>query len=222
MTESAIQRTNMVESQIRPSDVTDRRILRAMAQVPREQFVPACVATLAYMDGAVPLSATTRQAPNVRSLMAPRIFAKLIQLAEVESGDRVLIVGAGTGYSAAILARMAASVVALECDEGLAAAATPALAGLTNVSVVRGPLPQGAADRGPFQAIVVEGTVAERPDTLLSQLAPGGRLVAVVNEGGVGRATVWRRAGDHYGMTASFEAAAGRLPGFERAVPFVF
>ena len=214
MTDSAVQRTNMVESQIRPSDVTDRRILRAMADVPRETFVPAAVATLAYMDGAVPLQ-------GARSLMSPRMFAKLIQLAQVEATDRVLIVGAATGYSAAILARMAAKVVALECDEALAAEAKTRLAGLPNVEVATGPLPEGRAPHAPFQVIIVEGLVWQRPDQVLAQLAPSGRLVAVLVEGGVGRATVWQRVGNHFGMTVGFEATGSPLPGFERPVAFV-
>lgn len=221
MTDSATQRLNMVESQIRPSDVTDRRILRAMSDVPRELFVPTAVATLAYMDGQVPLQPGMRGS-LARTLMAPRTFAKMVQLAAIEAGDRVLVVGAGMGYGTAIIARLAASVTALECDATLAAAAKGALSGVSNVSVVEGALTAGAAAQQPYQAIVVEGTVWQRPDTLISQLAPGGRLVAVLADGSVSQATVWRRIGDHTGATSAFEAAATALPGFERSVEFVF
>ena len=192
-----------------------------MSDVARERFVPQAVATLAYMDSAVPLHPVIRHAP-VRSLMPPRTFAKLVQLAEVDGADAVLIVGAGMGYSSAILTRIAGRVVALESDEALFAHATTALADVPNLTLVDGPLIEGAVGKGPFQVIIVEGTVWERPDGLLAQLAPGGRLVAVLNDGGVGRATVWRRVGNHYGVTSSFEAVVGPLPGFERATPFVF
>ena len=141
------QRTNMVESQVRPSDVTDRRILRAMAEVPRELFVPDALRSLAYGDGGV------RLAKGGRSLMAPRTFAKLLQAANLEQTGSVLIVGAGTGYSAAVASPLAAEVVALECDERLAGQARKALAdlGLGNVSVVTGELPDGWVQEAPYE-----------------------------------------------------------------------
>ena len=223
MIDSARQRLNMVESQIRPSDVTDRRILRAMSEVAREAFVPQAVASLAYMDEPVVLEAnTSKPAAMRRTLMPPRSFAKLVQLASIEPSDRVLIVGAGRGYSAAIIARLAATVVALESDETLAAAAKGALAGLENVSVVTGPLPEGRATAPAFDAVIVEGMVWERPLKLLSQLKDGGRLAAVLQTGGVGQATLWTRVGDHHAQTIAFEAQASPLPGFERPKAFVF
>ena len=215
MIDSAIQRTNMVESQIRPSDVTDRRILRAMADIPREGFVPAGVASLAYMDGPVPLASPRR------ALMAPRTFARLVQLMGIEATDRVLIVGCGTGYGAAIVSRLAGSVIALECEEALASVAKTNLAGHSNVTVATGPLPDGAAAQGPYQVILVEGAVWERP-ALLSQLAPSGRLAAILNDGSVSRATLWRRVGDVFGATPAFDAVAGDLPGFKPRATFVF
>jgi protein-L-isoaspartate(D-aspartate) O-methyltransferase len=222
MTDSALQRLNMVESQIRPSDVTDRRILRAMSEVPRERFVPTAMATLAYMDTAVPLEASGDASAMARSLMSPRIFAKLVQLAAIENSDRVLIVGVGGGYSAAIIARMAASVVALEADEIWTARAAKALADTSNITFAHGSLPLGAPQHGPYDVIFVEGLVWAPPSTLLNQLAPDGRLVATSNEGSVQRATVWRRIGDKWGATTSFEAEAGALPGFEPKREFVF
>src|SRR5450631_997202 len=137
MIDAAEQRTNMVESQVMPSDVTDRRILQAMGSVPRERFVPPVYATLAYMDEAVPLAVAGMPS---RGLMAPRALAKLLQLANIAEKDRVLDVGAASGYSAAVLAGVARSVVALECDTALADGMRDTLRSLTisNVSVVLG------------------------------------------------------------------------------------
>jgi protein-L-isoaspartate(D-aspartate) O-methyltransferase len=223
MIDSARQRTNMVESQIRPSDVTDRRILRAMQDVQRDAFVPQAVRELAYMDEAVPLEAgAARRNSGGRTLMSPRIFAKLVQLLEADSDHRVLIAGAGLGYSAAVLAKIAGSVVALESDEAFAASARGSLTGYPNVQVVTGPLPAGQPGVAPFDCILVEGSIPDSPAMLLSQLKPGGRLAAVLQDGTVGRATVWLRAGDTFGQSDAFEAAASALPGFERAKAFVF
>jgi protein-L-isoaspartate(D-aspartate) O-methyltransferase len=220
MIEAAQQRTNMVESQVLTSDVTDRRILRAMGALPREQFVPRAFATLAYMDEAVPLTAAADA--TRRWLMAPRTLAKLLQLAEIGEMDRVLDVGAGTGYSAAVLANMAKAVVALECDSALADAMRQNLAALAigNVSVTVGGLSEGWAAEGPYDAIVLDGAIAERPTVLLDQLKEGGRLVAVVSQGGVGEATIWRRLGRSFDRWTAFDAAAAALPGFAPAAAF--
>lgn len=224
MTTSAQQRLNMVESQIRPSDVTDRRILRAMLELPREQFVPAGLAQLAYMDDAVPLfpPVNSRAHGARRHMMAPRTLAKLVQLAMIDAGDKVLVIGAGRGYGAALIQQMATAVVALECDVELAAAAKVALSAYGDVTVIVGPLPHGSPDNGPYDAIVVEGAIVNQPTQLLSQLKTGGRLVAVSLTAGVGQATVWRRLGDHLGQTAAFDATVGVLPGFEGTPAFVF
>lgn len=221
MIDSALQRTNMVESQIRPSDVTDRRILRAMAAVPRERFVPACLATLAYMDESISLYDAGHRGP-ARRMFSPRTFAKLIQLAQIEATDRLLDAGAGRGYGAAVVARLAASVIALESDDDLAKAAKTALEGDTKVTVVSGALQTVAAAQGFFDVIVLEGAIFESPAGLLALLNPGGRLVAVLNEGGVGRATVWQRQGNTFGRSSAFEAAITPLPGFERTAVFTF
>jgi protein-L-isoaspartate(D-aspartate) O-methyltransferase len=221
MIDCALQRTNMVESQIRPSDVTDRRILRAMAAIPRERFVPQTLAALAYMDEQIALHDPGARAP-VRAMMSPRTFAKLIQLAQIEPADRVLDVGAGRGYGAAVLARMAATVVALENDQALASLAKTSLQEYPNVSVVTGALDTGASSQGTFDVIVMEGATHFRPDNLLSQLNFGGRLVAIYYDGGVGQATVWRRDATQVGQFSAFEAAITALPGFGPTPAFNF
>lgn len=222
MTDAAQQRTNMVESQILTSDVTDRRVLLAMGAVPREKFVPESLAALAYMDEPVPVT-TAAAGVGRRWLMAPRVFAKLLQLADVGSEDRVLDVGCASGYSAAVLGRIAKTVVALESDGALAAAARKNLADLTiaGAEVVEGPLPEGRPDAGPYDAIVLEGSVPEPATMLLDQLKDGGRLVGVVQaDGALGKAVIWRRLGRSLDQWTAFDAAAPALPGFERAPAF--
>ncbi|HEX2843582.1 protein-L-isoaspartate O-methyltransferase [Hyphomicrobium sp.] len=218
----AIQRKNMVESQVRPSDVTDRRIIRAMLELPREDFVPQRVRELAYMDGSVPLATATGD--GRRALLAARTFAKIVQAAEVDASSAVLDVGAATGYSSAVLSRLAGKVVALECDGGLAAIAKTALSasGVGNVTIVEGDLARGWAAEGPYDAIIVEGAAEVVSPELLDQLKDGGRLVAISGGGAAGRATVWRRDGSTYGATAIFDAAADVLPGFAKARAFAF
>jgi protein-L-isoaspartate(D-aspartate) O-methyltransferase len=158
-----------------------------------------------------------------RSLLPPRAFAKLVQLAEIEAGDTVLDVGCATGYSTAILARLAKAVVAVEVDTALAATATAALRhlGVANALVVEGPLPAGAPSHAPFAAIVLCGSVPEVPAGLLEQLKDGGRLVALVGER-FGRAQVWRRSGKMFDSRPAFDAGAPALPGFAREPAFTF
>lgn len=221
MTDAALQRKNMVESQVRPSDVTDRRITAAMQNIARENFVPSNLATLAYMDD--PLTV----APG-RSLMAPRTFARLLQLANVEAGDKVLIVGALQGYSAAVIARLTSSVVALESDAAIVATAKASLtaAGVANVNFVAGPVADGWAAAAPYDVIIIEGGFEVLPPKLLSQLAAYGRLVGIDLSAGIGRAVVIEKLGSQSDETASrrvaFEAAATCLPGFARSKVFSF
>lgn len=219
----ATQRTNMVESQVRPSDVTDRRIIRAMLELPRELFVPEPWRAIAYMDGSVPLT-PAHDAGVRRSLLAARVLAKLVQAAEIAPTAAVLDIGAGTGYSSALLSRLARNVVALESDGALAGAAREALrqVGADAVSVVEGELPHGWADEGPYDAILVEGGVEVVPPELLDQLKDGGRLVAIVGDRTSGRVTVWRRDGSTFGRTTIFDASSDILPGFETARAFAF
>lgn len=214
------QRLNMVESQVRPSDVTDRRIIRAMSEVPREAFVPAKQKAVAYMDDAVPL--VLSQGRVARALLPPRTLAKMIQQADIEADDAALVVGAGTGYTAAILARMAKKVIAVEIDPSLAEQASQALAAekVGNVTVQTGVLTAGAKNDGPYDAILVDGAVSEVPQDLLDQLKEGGRLVAIVANGGPGKVTVWIRSRGTYTASEVFDASAGTLPGFEKKSAF--
>lgn len=214
------QRKNMVESQVRPSDVTDRRIIRAMLAIPRESFVPAPTQSLAYMDAHVPVAA----GPKPRVMLAPRTFAKLVQMAEIDEDAAVLDVGAATGYSSAVLAQLAGSVVALESDEALARKAEESLARLAPgvATVVHGSLAAGYPAGAPYDAIVIEGAVAEVPAVLLEQLKDQGRLVTISRRGALGRAVVWRRLDGTYDETLDFDADAPVLPGFEAVAAFAF
>lgn len=223
MTDFQLQRLNMVESQVRPSDITDRRIIRAMLELPREIFAPDAVRAMAYMDGALPVT-SRGDGRAVRYLLAPRVFAKLVQLAEIEPDSTVLDVGCATGYSTAVLARLASKVAAVECDEDLANRAERTLAslGIANVTVVRGPLSTGAPAQAPFDAILLNGAVPAVPPALLEQLRDGGRLVTVVADARLGRAQVFQRSGRSSDARTVFDAGAEPLPGFERAAGFVF
>lgn len=218
----SVQRKNMIESQVRPSDVTDRRIIRAMGEISRELFVPDAVRALAYMDN--PIGLGTSAGGARRALLAPRTFAKLAQAAEIDSDAVVLDVGAASGYSSAVLAALARRVVALEVDAQLVQRANEVLGqlGVEGVEVVEGDLAQGWSAEGPFDAIVVEGAVEFIPPELLDQLKDGGRLVAILAALGMGRATVWRRDGSVFGMHDMFDANAEVLPGFKQARSFVF
>ena len=224
MADLTLQRRNMVESQVRPSDITDRRIPRAMGAIPREAFIAPARRTLAYVDIDLPVDGTSAVHGTGRALLAPRTLAKLIQLAQIEASDLVLDIGCATGYSAAILARLGQTVVALEADPGLAAEATRTLQslGADNVAVVEGELAAGYPGEGPYDVIVVEGAVAELPETLLAQLKDGGRLVAILAERGTGRGAVWRRTGGTIAHRDAFDATGPLLPGFDKKPGFVF
>jgi protein-L-isoaspartate(D-aspartate) O-methyltransferase len=220
MVDAATQRLNMVDSQVLTSDVTDRRILRAMRELPRERFVPAPMTALAYMDEAVPV---TPAGIERRWLLAPRVLAKLLQLANIGDDNHVLDVGGATGYSAAVLAGMGRSVIALESSIKLAEQARANLAALAlgNASVAVGELTGGWPEKAPYDAIVLQGGAAAVPEALFDQLKDGGRLVAILLEGGLGKATIWRRLGRSVDAWGAFDAAAPVLPGFERASVFV-
>lgn len=223
MIDYAAARHNMVESQIRPNQVTDARLLRALVDVPREEFVPAALRPLAYMDDDVPLVPAGRGLPE-RRLLAPMPLARLVQLADVEPDDLVLDVGCATGYSTALLAHLAESVVGLECDEGLAEQASQTLTELEidNAAIVTGPLPAGYPSEGPFDVILLNGCVSDVPDELLKQLKDGGRLVAIVAEDEFGQAVLFRDFGGRISRRPAFDAGGPRLPGFEPKKEFVF
>ncbi len=189
MTDFERLRQTMVESQLLPSQVTDRRLLNAMGTLPRERFVPEAKAPLAYMDAALEVWPSIDGAP-ARFLLAPLVLARLIQLASVEAGDTVLDVGCATGYSTAVLARLARSVTGVESEPELAAAASDTFRalGIANASVVESELSLGAPAGAPYDVILLNGSVAEIPETLLAQLKEGGRLAAIMADGRQGRA----------------------------------
>lgn len=217
MVDYAQARRTMVDCQVRPSDVTDLRIIAALLDVPRERFVPEARRAITYLDIDVPVGTST-----ARVLLKPMVFAKLLQAAEIAENDRVLDVGCATGYSAAVLAKLAGHVVALEEDATLGRSATENLAGAGNVSLASGPLAAGWPSGAPYDAIVFEGGVEIVPDAVLAQLKDGGRLVAVVGSGPMGKATIYRKAVGRLSAQTLFDAAAPLLAGFARPAAFVF
>ena len=219
MVDFAQARRTMVDSQVRPSDVTDLKLIAAMLDVPREQFVPEARRAIAYLDMDVPVDGQ-----GGRALLNPMVLAKLLQAAGIGEGDRVLDVGCATGYSAAVLASLAGHVVALEDDIALAriAGETLAASGVANASVVSGPLHKGWEQDAPYDVIVVEGASEIVPAALLAQLKDGGRLVAVIGSGPMGKATIYRAAGGSATGQTLFDATAPLLPGFARPAAFVF
>ncbi len=216
MPDYAAQRVNMVESQVRTSDVPDPRIQKAMLEVPRERFVPATKRDSAYAETAV-------EVVRGRYLLEPRTLAKLAHLAEIGAGDTVLDVGCTSGYSAAVLARLAKKVYALESDAELVRVASEMLpaVGTTNAEVVQGGLKEGHRAAAPYDVIVIEGAVEEVPDGLLAQLAEGGRLVAMVLNGPQTRAQRYVRHDGHIGSRGDFDGAAPLLAAFRKPVGFV-
>jgi protein-L-isoaspartate(D-aspartate) O-methyltransferase len=217
MPDYTAQRMNMVESQVRANDVTDIRIHDAMRAVPRERFVPTVKRGVAYADGAIEVVAN-------RYLLEPRTFSKLIQLAQIASTDSVLDVGCATGYSTAVIARLAARVTGLEQDADLVRVASdmaPAV-GATNVAIVQGSLADGHRAGAPYDVIVVNGAIEAPPEALLGQLAEGGRLVAIVQSGEQSRAHLYLRQNGRIGSRVAFDAWAPLLAGFRQKVGFVF
>ena len=213
MTDFAAARLNMVENQVRCNAVTDLGVIAAMTGVAREQYVPPANQGVAYMDQDLSVG-------HGRYLMQARSFAKLVQAAAIAETDSVLDIGCATGYSTAILARMAARVVAVEENADLAAQATKSLTGIA--TVVTGPLADGAAGQGPYNVIFLNGSVPAKPEKLCAQLAEGGRLVAIVGEGPVGQAKVYVKANGSVTCRTVFDTPAHPLPGFETAKTFVF
>ncbi len=216
-------RTKMVDNQIRTTDVTSHSVLSAFLTVPREAFVPADLKPLAYIDEDLQV-APAKDGNPPRYIMEPSPLAKLVQLAAITKDDVVLEIGCGAGYAAAILSQVGGSVVAVECDGTLAANATATLSelGYDNVAVVTGELEKGYAGEGPYDVIFINGAVEEVPETLLSQLHEGGRLVAVVGYGNAARARLYVRAHGVSSFSEHFNTSVKPLPGFRKAAEFVF
>ncbi len=216
MTDYAQRRTMMVDTQVRPNDVTKFPIIEAMLTVPREEFVPDVAREAAYVGENVPLG------PRGRVALEPRSLAKLLDALDVQPSDRVLIVGAGLGYSAALVARLADTVVALEEDAGLADAAAARLKaqGIANATVQTGPLTGGAGAGERFERIIIEGAIETLPEALVPQLAEGGRIGAIFMEGALGVARIGYKIDGTLNWRFAFNAAAPVLPGFAKAREF--
>jgi protein-L-isoaspartate(D-aspartate) O-methyltransferase len=211
-------RFNMIEQQIRPWEVLDPQVLELLSVVRREDFVPLAHQALAFVDMEIPLG-------NGQVMLAPRVQARLLQELALQKTDKVLEVGTGSGFMAALLAHQAASVLSLEVDAGLATQAQKNLykAGVNNVTVRNADGSQGAAGDGPFDAILLSGSVAEVPQALLGQLKVGGRLVAIVGDEPMMRATVVTRTSDTaFTTTQPWDVNTPRLAGFAEPSRFAF
>ncbi len=216
MSDYALRRTMMVDTQVRPNDVTKFPIIEAMLSVPREEFVPDAVREAAYVGENIDI------APG-RVLLEPRTLSKLLDASDLQLTDRVLLLGAGLGYSAAVIGRMAGTVVAVEEDANLAAAAEARLGalGATNVIVRQAALSEGAAKDAPFDRIIIEGAVEEIPTAIAAQVAEGGRIAAIFMEGALGVARIGHKIDGHITWRFAFNASAPVLPGFAARRPFV-
>ncbi|KXF77219.1 protein-L-isoaspartate O-methyltransferase [Paramesorhizobium deserti] len=217
-------RTKMVDNQIRTTDVTNIAVLDAFLAVPREEFVPSARRDLAYIDEDILVKPASPVGEAARYLMEPSPFAKLVQLAAIEPGDVVLDIGTGTGYSAAVLSRLASSIIAVESDSDLAAEATAKLSelGYDNVVIVTAPLTEGYPSEAPYDVIILEGAVDFVPDALFDQLKDGGRLVAVEGYGNAGVAKLYVKDDGITSGRRAFNLAVKPLPGFARAPQFEF
>jgi len=211
-------RFNMIEQQIRPWDVLDTSVLGLLSAVRREDFVPAAHQAQAFTDLELPLG-------NGRSLLAPRVEARLVQDLNLSKRDTVLLVGAATGYVAAPLAHKAQRVIGLEADAALAAVARNNLrkGGVNNAEIVQADGSQGFATQAPFDAILLAGSVAQVPQTLLDQIKVGGRLLAIVGDEPVMQATLFTRVAEgQFTRQELFDTVANRLPGFPEPSKFQF
>ena len=216
MTDYTAARDNMVDGQLRPTKVVDPRILAAMRELPRERFLPPAAAPLAYIDGDLKISAT-------RSVVSPLVLARLIQLATPRAGETALVVGSAGGYGAAVLAACGVEVTALEEDETLHALATQALAGIAGVHPVHGKLGDGWPQGGPYDLVLIEGSVRDIPDRIGRQVAQTGRLVTVVAAAGGGStAVIAEPTQGGLAVRQAFDATAPRLPSLWPAPAFAF
>lgn len=216
MTDFAQRRTMMVDTQVRPNEVTSYPVIEAMLNVPREQFVPDSRRDVAYAGENIDL------APG-RVLLEPRTLGKMIDILDLQNSDLVLDVGGGLGYSAALMARIVEAVVTVEEDPDMAAEAESRLAAqdVFNVAVFKGPLGEGCASQGPYDAILVEGAVEDIPEALTEQLNEGGRIVALFLEGKLGVVKFGRKLDGRINWRFAFNAGAPVLPGFSRDRAFV-
>ena len=211
-------RANMIESQLRPNKVTDERLIAAFERLHRELFVPEHLRGVAYIDEDLPLG-------GGRYLMEPMVVARLLQIAAIGAKETAMVVGAGVGYEAALIAALGRQVVALEDNAELARIGRAALVEhrIAAVQYVEEPLPQGHRQRAPYDAILFAGAVAEVPDDIASQLGEGGRLLVVIRAApGMGRATLITRTGGVLAHRVIFDAATPLLPGFHPKPAFVF
>jgi protein-L-isoaspartate(D-aspartate) O-methyltransferase len=206
----AAAREAMIESQLRPQGVTDPAVIDAMRRIPRDRFLPSHTRPLAYVDRAVAMSRT-------RFLAAPAVLGQLLTQMMPAPGQRALVVGAGSGYSAAVLAAIGLDVVALESDSELIAAARE-----EGVVVVEGPLEAGHPQRAPYDQILIDGAVEVIPEEIIDQVADGGRLGAALVDRAVARLIVGRKAGGAFGYLSFGDAGVPALPGFTRAKAFTF
>lgn len=213
----AVARETMIDTQVRPNDVTDRRIHAALQDVPREAFLPKSRHALAYAE-------FDHETSEGRYMWRARDFAKLVEAAKIQPEDEVLDIASGSGYSAAILSHLAAAVVGIESDEALAEAASSRLDALNidNADVVSGDIAKGLPSQGPFDVIFVNGSVEVIPEEWTDQLKEGGRLAVIFRDGKLSQARIYRRAGDVLASRSTFDAAPPALPGFEKTESFVF
>jgi protein-L-isoaspartate(D-aspartate) O-methyltransferase len=205
----------MVDTQIRPSDVTKFPIIEAMLSIPREEFVPATLREAAYVGENLDLG-------RGRVMLEPRTLAKMLDALDVQRNEMVLDLGCGLGYSAAVIARLAEAVVAVESDADLADEAQAILSreGADNVILHQGPLDAGAPQHGPYDAIMIEGAVAEMPAGLLAQLKDGGRIACLFMEGALGVVRIGYKLDGGISWRFAFNASAPVLPGFEKQAAF--
>ena len=206
----ATAREAMIESQLRPQGVADPAVLDAMRRIQRERFLPSQTRPLAYVDRAVAIGAG-------RFLPAPAVLGQLLTQMMPERGQRALVVGAGTGYSVAVLAAMGLDVIALESDAALAGAARD-----LGLAVIEGPLDAGHAANAPYDQILIDGAVDYIPDAIIDQLADGGRLGTALADRGITRLVVGRKAAGAFGTLSFADAGVPALPGFSRTQAFTF
>jgi protein-L-isoaspartate(D-aspartate) O-methyltransferase len=206
-------RKHMVESQLRTNKIVDARVVDAFSKVSREQFLTPDLHPIAYLDEEIFLG-------NGRFLLEPMVFARLVQAAAIQQTDRVLVIGAGCGYSAAIIACLTPHVVALETQDGLLSN-TDALAGVT---IVNTPLEEGYAAHAPYDVILIEGSVVDVPQAICAQLADGGRLVTIFRKNlySTGQAIVLLKQANALSQTALFDASTPFLTGFSPKPAFEF